>query len=149
MITLEEALTTRNIALDVDVSDAAGAVEKAVGLLRNDPQMLDWMAFAEAVEEREKKSGTSVGGGLMLPHGRGNFVKALVMSFVRLRTPILVDGEEVRHVIAVAVPASMAADYLRLVGALARVFRNEKSTAMLGEFSTSGELLEWLGDRCK
>ncbi|MEO7933336.1 MAG: PTS sugar transporter subunit IIA [Chthoniobacterales bacterium] len=149
MITLEEALTTRNIALDVDATDAAAAVEKAVGLLKNDPQMLDWTAFAEAVEEREKKNGTSVGGGLMLPHGRGNFVSQLQMSFVRLRTPVEVQGNEVRYIIAVAVPASMAADYLRLVGALARVFRDEKSSAKLGEFTTSGELLDWLCERSR
>ncbi|HEX8372522.1 MAG TPA: PTS sugar transporter subunit IIA [Chthoniobacterales bacterium] len=149
MITLEEALTIRNVALDVEEPDAPAAVAKAVGLLKNDPQMLDWEAFSESVVEREKKNGTSVGGGLMLPHGRGGFVNELLMSFVRLRTPVMVEGEEVRYVIAVAVPSSMAADYLRLVGALARVFRDEKSTARLEEFVTSRDLLDWLSDRCR
>lgn len=149
MITLENALTIRNIALDVEGADPAAAVEKAVTLLKNDVQMLDWNAFSAAVAEREKKSGTSVGGGLMLPHGRGVFVKELVMSFVRLRTPLAVDGGEVRFIIAVAVPSSMAADYLRLVGALARVFRDEKSQARLESFATAVELRDWLGERCR
>ena len=149
MIALEEALTLRNIALDVDATDGTAAIEKAIGLLRNDPQMLDWNAFSDSVAEREKKNGTSVGGGLMLPHGRGDFVKQLVMSFVRLRTPVLTNGEEVKFIIGVAVPSSMAADYLRLVGAMARAFRDEKSKARLESFATAGELLEWLGDRCR
>ena len=149
MIALEEALSLRNIALDVDAVDAESAIEKAVGLLRNDVQMLDWKAFAAAVDEREKNNGTSVGGGLMLPHGRGEFVKDLVMSFVRLRTPIIVGVDEVKFVIGVAVPSSMAADYLRLVGALARAFRDEKSRLRLESFVTAQELLEWLGERCR
>lgn len=149
MITLEETLTTRNIALDVDATDSAAAVEKAVGMLRNDPQMLDWKAFSTAVMEREAKNGTSVGGGLVLPHGRGDFVRQLVMSFVRLRTPVLTNGEEVKFIIGVAVPSSMAADYLRLVGALVRVFRDEKAKSRLESFATAGELLEWLGERCR
>ena len=148
MISLENALTIRNIALDVDAADISLVVEKAVGLLKNDVQMLDWNAFSEAVIEREKKSGTSVGGGLMLPHGRGDFVKELVMSFVRLRTPLALEDGDVKYVIAVAVPSSMAADYLRLVGALARVFRDEKSQAQLESFVTARELLDWLSERC-
>jgi len=148
MIALEDALTVRNIALDVEVKDAAEAVAKAVGLLKNDVQMLDWDAFAKAVVDREKSSGTSVGGGLMLPHGRGEFVRELAMSFLRLRAPLQMGGEEVRFVIAVAVPSSMAAEYLRLVGALARVFRDAKAQAKLGSFGTSAELLAWLGERC-
>jgi len=149
MISLEDALKIRNIALDVEASDPSAAIEKAVGLLQNDVQMLDWEAFSASVSEREKKSGTSVGGGLMLPHGRGDFVKELLMSFVRLRVPILVEDAEVRFVVAVAVPLSMAADYLRLVGALARIFRDAKSQDYLTESTTAQELLEWLSARCR
>lgn len=149
MISLENALTIRNIALDVDAADLPQVVEKAVGLLKNDVQMLDWNAFSDAVCEREKRSATSVGGGLMLPHGRGDFVKELVMSFVRMRTPLTASGEDVKYVIAVAVPSSMAADYLRLVGALARVFRDGKSQVQLESFVTARELLDWLSERCR
>ncbi len=149
MISLEDALSIRNIVLDAEASDIAAAIDKAISLLQHDPQMLDWDAFSQAVNEREKKSGTSIGGGLLLPHGRGDFVKNLVMSFVRLRTPIEHLGEKISYLIAVAVPSSMAADYLRLVGAIARVFRDPEARAGLGELNTARELLDWLTVRCR
>lgn len=137
-MTLAEALPVENVALDWTAPDKMSAVIKIAHLLKHDERMLNWRAFYDALLKREREATTCMGSGLAVPHARGDFVSDMAMGLVRWN-PSVADDEgarvDVRYMIVVAFPIWMAADYLRLVGALVRVykdtgFRKELDAAM-------------------
>lgn len=149
MIALENALPITNVLIDSPADSLSEAIEKAVAVLKNDARILDWTGFRDAVWEREKKSPTNLGRGLLLPHARGEFTSSLTLSCVRLRDPIPAEGAPIQVVLAVAIPSSMNAEYLRIVGALARVFKDEKCLAHFSSLTTTLETRDWLATRCR
>ena len=70
---------------------------------------------------------------ICIPHARTNAVSSMIMSIGRSTEGIAVPGREMRihYIFAVGVPTAWAADYLRIVGALARMFKNPKAEAQL------------------
>jgi len=149
MISLEIALPVSNVVIDSPAATLPEAIDKAVAILKNDARILDWTGLHAAIWEREAKSPTNLGRGLLLPHARGEFTSALVLSCVRLRQPLPAEGSPIQVVLAVAIPSSMTAEYLRIVGALARVFKDEKNLALFASLTTSTETRDWLATHCR
>ena len=64
--------------------------------------------------------------GLTLPHVRTSAVTKMLMAFGRTKEPVQDENVPIQFVILVGVPRAMDSEYLRLVGTLMRVFRDEK-----------------------
>ncbi|MBP6063679.1 MAG: PTS sugar transporter subunit IIA [Fusobacteriaceae bacterium] len=85
--------------------------------------------FLANMLERENIGSTGIGMGVALPHARFDGVKNIVLSMalvpqgVEFETP---DGETVKLVIMIGAPKEQGKQYLSLIAAIARVFRNNE-----------------------
>jgi len=64
--------------------------------------------------------------GLALPHVRSSAITKMFMAFGRLIEPLPEKEGALRFAVLVGIPRAMDAEYLRLLGTLMRVFRNDK-----------------------
>jgi mannitol/fructose-specific phosphotransferase system IIA component (Ntr-type) len=87
--------------------------------MRDEPRIASWDAFRAAVGPKQVVDLES-GGVVILAHGRSPAVRELVLSAARWESP-----EGRRVVFVFAIPAAMAEEYLRKVGALARLCREQ------------------------
>src|SRR5439155_11576496 len=64
---------------------------------------------------------------ICIPHARTNGVSAMVMSVGQSRPGIAFPESQgkIHYIFTIGVPVALAADYLRIVGALARIFRDK------------------------
>ncbi len=132
------------VRLDVPAPTREAAVEAAAVLLRDDERLGAWEDFRASIGERQVVDVEGCGGCVVLAHGRGQAVKELALSAVRWASA---DGP--RLVFVFAIPAAMAEEYLRKVGALARVCREPAKLDVLRAAATpeefSARLAEWIG----
>jgi mannitol/fructose-specific phosphotransferase system IIA component (Ntr-type) len=126
MIRLRETLLPDHVLLDLDSGTREEAVRRVAETLRSDPRVADWRQFFQTLKERDANAKTNLQYGVTLPHARTSAVTAMVMAFGRLKEPAIERDGTIHFVIVFGIPEAMDAEYLRLVGTLMRVFRNEK-----------------------
>ena len=133
MITIADILLPAHIDLDVKQTNQQEAVLHVANLLRNDERVLDWTGFYEGLTVRPPTLAAGSDFEICIPHARTNCVASMIMSIGRSTEGIAVPGREMRmhYIFAIGVPTAWAADYLRIVGALARIFKNPQAEAQL------------------
>lgn len=112
-------LDPSHVCLDVAAASREEAVEAAVALLRGDKRVTSWDELRASIGPKQVVDLEGCGG-VILAHGRSPAVKEMALSAVRWRSP---SGPRV--VFVFAIPSAMAEEYLRKVGALARLCREE------------------------
>jgi mannitol/fructose-specific phosphotransferase system IIA component (Ntr-type) len=110
--------------------------------LRGDGRITDWPLFYKTLSESDRSAQTNCRLGLTIPHNRTDAVTAMAMAFGRLKAPLKTPLDEVRYVVVIGIPETMDAEYLRLVGVLMRVFRDDELRAALDAASTPAEVLK-------
>jgi mannitol/fructose-specific phosphotransferase system IIA component (Ntr-type) len=65
----------------------------------------------------------------------------MVMAFGRLAQPIRRGPGSIRFVLVIGIPETMDADYLRMVGALMRAFRDDELRKALETATTPDDVL--------
>lgn len=101
----------------------------------------------EALLERERIGNTGLGGGAAIPHGRLEGLTESVGAFLKLSEPVdfgAQDGEPVRHVFAITVPADDDEDHFEVVAEAARALTEPQLGALLAEVTGSRALYEIL-----
>jgi len=91
-------------------------------------------AIFDVLLERERLGSTGIGGGVAIPHGKLDGLKAVVGVFVRLQQPIdfdAVDGRPVDLVFMLLAPAGAGADHLKALARISRLFRDEDMVGRL------------------
>jgi mannitol/fructose-specific phosphotransferase system IIA component (Ntr-type) len=126
MIRIRGTLLPENIVLNLDVQSRAEAVQKVTETLRADFRISNWEEFLRALRAREAVGKVTLEFGLTLPHVRTSAVTKMLMAFGRITGPVLDNKVPIQFVILVGIPGTMDSEYLRLVGMLMRVFRDEK-----------------------
>lgn len=133
MIPISEILQPAHVNLALAARDQGAAVLEVLGSLRGDARVTDWEALHQAVIERNAPALAANGVGIVIAHGRTNAVHSLVMSAGRsaagIRSPQI--GEKVRLVFVAGIPSALDAEYLRIVGAIARLCREEETLEAL------------------
>ena len=150
MITIGDLLRPDHIALQTKAAEPKSAIEEVAALLKGAPAVLDWNALLKGVHASAPCLPEPGGGfALCIPHTRGECVSAMVMSVGRSEAGIVFPGVDlpVRYVFCIAVPRALAADYLRIVGLLARVFKDPVSESELRTVVTGTEFIELLSRR--
>jgi mannitol/fructose-specific phosphotransferase system IIA component (Ntr-type) len=142
MIRLKEILLADNIVLDLDVKTREEAVHAVAKTLRGDSRIADWPLFYRTLSESDRSAQTNCELGLTIPHNRTDTVTAMVMAFGRLKAPLKTFFHEIRYVVVIGIPETMDADYLRLVGVLMRVFRDDQLRSALDSASSPREILK-------
>ncbi|HYY29244.1 MAG TPA: PTS sugar transporter subunit IIA [Chthoniobacterales bacterium] len=126
MIRIRGTLLPENVLLDIDAKSVDEAVKQVTESLRRDNRISNWAEFIRNLRSREATGKTYLGFGITLPHIRTSSVNNMVMAVGRTAQP-LYDGEvPIRFVVLVGIPRTMDSDYLRLLGNLMRVFRDEQ-----------------------
>jgi mannitol/fructose-specific phosphotransferase system IIA component (Ntr-type) len=119
-------LDPSRVRLDLPADTREGAVETALALLRNDPRLAAWEEFRRSLGPKQVVDLEGSGGSVVLVHGRHVSVKAMTVAAARFSAP-----SAPRLVFVFAIPSAMAEEYLRTVGALARVCREEAKLDVL------------------
>jgi PTS system fructose-specific IIC component len=125
-MTLDEILLPEDVNLALRATDKRGAIEEVLVKLNGDPRVKDWQALADAVIERDAPAIAGPGCGICIAHGRIKAVTQLVMAAGRSEKGFACPGVDVpvKLVFVAAIPAAFDSEYLRVVGAIARVCRD-------------------------
>jgi len=150
MITVATLLRPDHVALQTKSTDPKSAIDEVAAPLKNVPAVLDWNALLKGVQASAPCLPEPGGGfALCIPHTRGECVSQMVMSVGRSEAGIVFPNVElpVRYVFCIAVPRALAADYLRIVGLLARVFKDRAAETELRAAATGAEFVDLLSRR--
>ena len=150
MITLADILPAVHVTLDVVATTPREAIDEVAALVKKAPGVDDWDALLAGVHAAAPCLPEPAGGfSLCLPHTRGACVSTMVMSVGRSAAGVTFPGVEqpVRYFFCIAVPHALAADYLRIVGLLARVFKNPAAESELRAAETPADFIALLSRR--
>lgn len=148
MITIGDILSPKHILLNLEPKARERAISKVAELLERDARVVDWDKFYAGLAPGTSCISKENGASLCIAHTRTNAVNAMIMAAGRVMQEV--PGEDgamaprVCLIFVIGVPVALASDYLRIIGALARVFRTEKGEAALAEAAVAGEFLERL-----
>jgi mannitol/fructose-specific phosphotransferase system IIA component (Ntr-type) len=145
MIRFDEILLPEHILLDLPAKTREEAVYSVTKSLQGDDRIRDWDGFYKTLSESERSTKCNLELGLTMPHTRTQAVTAMVMAFGRLATPLVISSEEIRYVLIIGIPETMDADYLRLVGVLMRVFRDDELRVALDSAASPPAVLKVFG----
>lgn len=125
MITIADILNPKHVNLDLKTSGQEEAVFQVAQLLKSDDRMLDWGAFYDALKAKSPCLAASPEFEVCIPHARTNSVSSMVMSVGRSTAGISFSECErkINYIFVIGVPVALASDYLRIIGALARILK--------------------------
>jgi len=146
MITIADILHPEDIDLDLKMSNQEEAVNHVAALLREDERVTDWNTFYQGLSSKTSHLAAAEGAEICIPHTRTESVTGMVMSAGRSQAGILVPGVKlpIHFIFAIGVPVALAADYLRIIGALARIFKTSDSRDRLRRAKDPAEFLQLL-----
>ncbi len=146
MIFIEDILLPGSVALELTGSTAASAVLEVAQRLRGESKVRDWNSFFSALTIENSCMANEKGYGVCIPHARTNHVSSMVMAAGRAKNGIWFDKAQmqIHYIFVIGVPVALGADYLRIIGALARAFRVGSSEEQLREVTTPKGFIELL-----
>jgi mannitol/fructose-specific phosphotransferase system IIA component (Ntr-type) len=143
MTSHEPLFSPDRINLNLTAPDRDAALRASAELLSDDARVGDWDEFWTSIGARQVVDLADCAGHVMIAHGRGKSVAALALAAARWSGP---HGPCLIFVFAI--PAAMSGEYLRKVGALARVCREPEKLAALVSATTTADfaalLEEWM-----
>jgi mannitol/fructose-specific phosphotransferase system IIA component (Ntr-type) len=147
MITISDILHPQDIDLELKTTNQEEAINHVASLLREDERVNDWNAFYKGLGSQQPCVAAAGGTELCIPHTRTDSVTGMVMSAGRSSKGIPVKGTQipVHFVFVIGVPLALAADYLRIIGALARIFKDPAARNGLRHAKSAEEFLHLLG----
>ncbi len=140
-------LDSQAILLDLPASDKGRAFSLIADRLAESRLITDRGRFLDDVLNREQQGGTAVGRGLAIPHARTRALERIVMAMARLRPAVdfgAEDGEPVRLVFLLGAPEDKAGEYLKVLGKLSRLLKENGLRKELLKAATPEAVLELL-----
>ncbi len=144
MITIADTLETEHVLLDLTASTMEDAVRQLVNALRDDERVLDWKEFAAALTGSPHcRVGEGADFGICVPHARTDSVNSMVMSAGRLTKPLNIREcpRPIRYIFCLGIPKAVASEYLRIAGALMRIFTDPETEEALRATTTRDEFV--------
>ena len=146
MITIADILLPEDIDLDLRMTNQEEAINHVASLLKEDDRVTDWSAFYRGLATKQPCLAAAGGSEICIPHIRTEAVTGMVMAVGRSAAGIEVPGAEgpVHFIFVIGVPLALAADYLRIIGALTRIFRDPRIKEQLRNTAGSEAFLQLL-----
>lgn len=146
MITIADILNPGHILIGFQADTRARALAKVADLLEHDERVSDWDQFYKGIMDGAACITNDNGKGICIAHVRSKSVTGMVMAAAQAPGGIVFDdtGKTVHLIFVIGVPVALASDYLRIIGALARIFRTDRGEAALLGAATQEEFLERL-----
>lgn len=116
------------IKLNVQSHQKNGALREVAELLATGQCVANFDAFYHEILERERVSNTALGHDVAIPHARTEQCTEILIAVGRSAEGIdfeAKDGQPVRLIFLIGTPKQMVTDYLRVVGNLARLLRQD------------------------
>jgi fructose-specific phosphotransferase system IIA component len=121
-------LSTEHINLAIRSTHKTAALREVASLLSAGGCVNDFEAFFKEILERERVSNTALGHDVAIPHARTDQCSRILIAVGRSAEGIdfeAKDGQPVRLIFLIGTPKQMVTDYLRVVGNLARLLRQD------------------------
>jgi mannitol/fructose-specific phosphotransferase system IIA component (Ntr-type) len=112
------------ICLSLQATTRVPAICEVAAMLAGDPLIPELDTFVAKMLAREETGNTALGNGAAMPHARTDLCRGIVIAVGRSARGIdydAPDGQPVRLVFVVGTPMQQVTEYLRVVGALARL----------------------------
>lgn len=147
-MTISEILHATDINLALRAGTKAAAVDEVLAQLHGDPRVKDWTALRAAVIARDAPALAEGGAGICIAHGRTSAVSDLVFAAGRSLDgiPCPEIGTGIRLFFVAGIPSAVDSEYLRLVGAIARVCRDPEEIDGLLEAPDGEAFVEILAE---
>ena len=132
-MTIDEILQPADVNLSLRADGKIAAIEEVLAQLRGDARVANWEELLRAPRARGGRILEHQGRSVCIAHGRTKAATALTMAAGRSAKGVVCaeTASPVHLLFVVGIPAAMDSEYLRLVGAIARVCRDEEQMADL------------------
>ncbi|MDP4096129.1 BglG family transcription antiterminator [Paenibacillus sp. P96] len=142
---LGERLTGGRIVADLDTDDPFEAIRALCALLEK--QQCISPEYADTVIQRETRSPTVIGGGMMLPHGEPALVYKNALALARLQRPVSWGGSLIRWVLLLAHHGKEGVkEHQQLIEEIVRLSENDRLLKQL-EGATRAQIAAQIGIR--
>jgi mannitol/fructose-specific phosphotransferase system IIA component (Ntr-type) len=152
MITISDTLSQKHILLNLEDDAKEHLVERIAEALKKDPRVTDWEQFYSGLEKGTSCMAKENGSVLCIAHARTTAVSAMTMAVGRAVIQPADDAPgtpaasftPIRLIFVIGVPVALASDYLRIIGALARIFHTDRGEIALANATDPAEFLDSL-----
>lgn len=147
MITIADTLLVEDVTLDLRVKTPEAMIDHVARLLLDDERVLDWAEFHRVLNTHPPcRVSEQSDFGICIPHARTSAVSEMVMSAARIAGVLRFSDcpQPIRYIFCIGVPKTMASDYLRIAGALMRIFKDANAEQELRKASSPAEFVEVL-----
>jgi mannitol/fructose-specific phosphotransferase system IIA component (Ntr-type) len=141
MIRIRDIIHPENVLLDIASTSRENGILEVAKTLQSDSRVANWPKFYKQLGERDASGRINLRVGLTVPHTRTSAVTGMVMAFGRLAVPIPQANSAIQFITVIGIPEAMDAEYLRLLGILMRVFRDEKSRRRMAKAEDAAEII--------
>ena len=152
MSLLTSSLLPKDIQLQLKATDHRDALEEVLSTLRSDHRIKDWERLRTSLlANSQSETFKECPGALFLHHGRTESVSSLVLAVGRSTAGFTSNpgGEKTHLVFLAAIPEAMNNEYLRILGAISRVCREEETLHTLLEVQKREEFVAVLEKGCR
>jgi PTS system nitrogen regulatory IIA component len=146
MITIADILRPEHVILEIAAQTPQAAIAEVAAPLRTDERVLDWETVLGGFYKVAPCIPAAPAFAICIPHTRTEELTSLVMSVGRSTAGIVFPdvAVPVRYVFCIGVQLALAADYLRIVGLLARIVKDPASEQRLREAANGVEFVQAL-----
>jgi fructose-specific phosphotransferase system IIA component len=133
------------INLNLQARNKTDALREVATLLQPTNCVANFDAFFQEILERERVSNTALGHEVAIPHARTEQCSEILIAVGRSAEGIgfdAKDGQPVRLIFLIGTPKQMVTEYLRVVGNLARLLRQDQLRQNLLEVSEAGAFIK-------
>ena len=143
MSTIADSLLIKDIHSQLKANDHRDALEELLSPLRSDSRVRDWENLRSALLADSPNDYFAESPSILfLHHSRTESVSSLVLTLGRSKEGIALPGQEYRiHLV-------IAAEYLRILGAISRICREPSTLSGLLEAKGQAEILTLLEKGC-
>jgi fructose-specific phosphotransferase system IIA component len=125
---LASLLNPETINLNLRAAEKMAALREVAQLLAQHRSIHNFDLFFQEIIDRERVSNTALGHDVAIPHARTDQCTEILIAVGRSTKGVdfeTKDGQRVRLIFVIGTPKHMVADYLRVVGNLARLLRQD------------------------
>lgn len=143
MSTVSDILRAEDVKLSIRATTQKAAIDEVAALLQHDERVLDWNALAAGFHKAAPCLPVGDEFAICIPHTRTDQVSAMAMSVGRSAEGVAFPAcpQPVRYIFCIVVQHALAADYLRIVGLLARIMKEPASEARLRAAATGTDFV--------
>ncbi len=143
---ISSLLDPTRISLSLRSTERTAALNETAQLMSSHPSITHFDSFYRELLARDRLETTCIGHGIALPHARTEHVKSIVLAVGRSPAGIPFDNghganDAVHLLFMIGTPKNKPGDYLSVVSALCKLFKDPANRAALTAATTPEEFI--------